>query len=68
MISFVKAPNKYTPEHEVVHAYIDLCMSDEEKRLLLSYYLQENFPEVRKWMKKNKVDDVMVAAEELIAD
>ena len=68
IISFVKAPNKYTPEHEVVHAYIDLCMSDEEKRLLLSYYLQENFPEVRKWMKKNKVDDVMVAAEELIAD
>ena len=37
-------------------------------RQTLSYFLQENFPDVRKWMKKNKVDDVMVAAEELIAD
>lgn len=36
MLKFARSPAKYTPEHEVVHAYMDLFLTEWEKREL--YY------------------------------
>ena len=74
MIRFVKFPNKYTPEHEVVHAYIDLCMSKEEKRAFLWYVMADGWykQKIEKRLDSNKlphtVENYLIAAEEVVAD
>ena len=56
MIAFAKNPTKYTPEHEVFHAYFDMALKPKEKNAILKAIMkEENFAK--------KID-----AEEFMAD
>lgn len=68
MISFAKDPKKWVPEHEVVHAYIDLFKSNIEKNGIMEYVLKNNKQEVDSIMSKIWVKDKYIWAEEVIAD
>lgn len=69
MITFAKNPAKYTPEHEVVHAYIDLFLTAEEKRNLLSWAMLDYWEDaILDYMKLFGIENFDEAVEEMIAD
>ena len=41
MITFAKNPTKYTPEHEVMHAYFDLALDNKQKNTILKAIQKE---------------------------
>jgi hypothetical protein len=68
MIEFAKDPKATTPEHEVVHAYIDLFKTHEQKKSIIDYALDKHSKEVDGVMEKFGITDKYEAAEEFIAD
>ena len=68
MIKFASNPTKYTPEHEVVHAYIDLCLSKEMKEELFEYVSREYADDIAEYAKLNWYKDMKETTEEFIAD
>lgn len=54
LIAFAKNPTKYTPEHEVFHAYFDMALAKKEKNALLGAIMREkNFArkiDAEEWM------------------
>lgn len=56
MIAFAKNPTKYTPEHEVFHAYFDMALKSKEKNAILKAIMKE-----KNFVKK-------IDAEEFMAD
>lgn len=68
LISFAKDPKKFVPEHEVVHAYIDLCLDKEAKAELFNF-AQENYgDDIAEYARLNWYDNLAEATEEFIAD
>lgn len=68
MIEFAKNPKDTTAEHEVVHAYIDLFKTNEQKRAIVDYALKSNEKAIHKIMEKFGIKDKYEAAEEFVAD
>ena len=68
MIEFAKNPMKWTPEHEVVHAYIDLFKTNQEKLDILEHVLETRKLEVWGIKKKYWLTDDLTSAEEFLAD
>ena len=70
MIYFASNVNikKWTPEHEVVHAYIDLFLTREEKWALYYDALDWHIDEIREYMKVNWQSTLREATEDWIAD
>lgn len=68
MIYFTKNPTKFTPEHEVVHWYIDLFLTKEEKEALRSDALNRYLDDIRTYMDLNWQQSLEEAAEDWIAD
>lgn len=56
MIAFAKNPTKYTPEHEVFHAYFDMALEPKQKNAILKAIMKE-----KNFLKK-------IDAEEFMAD
>lgn len=67
MIQFVKNPKRFVPEHEVVHAYIDLFLTQEEKANLVANALKYHSQDIADYAKLHwlSMDE---AVEEYIAD
>jgi hypothetical protein len=51
MIQFVKNPKRFVPEHEVVHAYIDLFLTQEEKANLVANALKYHSQDIADYAK-----------------
>lgn len=68
MIEFAKNPMKGTPEHEVVHAYIDLFKTNQQKLDILDHVLETRKLEVWATKKKYGITDDYLWAEEFLAD
>lgn len=68
MIEFAENPMKGTVEHEVVHAYIDLFKTNQQKFDILEHVLENNKLEVWGVKKKYWLADDLTAAEEFLAD
>ena len=68
MIEVAKNPKDTTPEHEVVHAYIDLFKTNEQKTAIIDYALKNNEKAINKIMEKFGITDKYEAAEEFVAD
>ena len=68
MITFVENPKKFTPEHEVVHAYIDLFLNEEEKGALYYDALNWHIDEIKEYMRLNWQSSLKEATEDWIAD
>lgn len=74
MIKFARNPAKYTPEHEIVHAYMDLFLTDWERQEiyieLKNLLSQQDFDffSYAQWLWLDFMRDSIEVYEEILAD
>lgn len=67
MVQFVQNPLQSTPQHEAVHAYMDLFAGREQRQEVLNQVKNENADDIASIMEEQGIDQD-TAAEEYVAD